>query len=226
MNVVVFAPHPDDDLIGCGGSIAKHLARGRTVRVVYLTSGDAGSRTIDRATLADLREQEAVRAAEVLGFEDLVFLRQDDGYLRDTRELAETLINLVRTCRPQFVYLPHADDNHPDHRTTHQLVTKALSQAAGPWFQGTEGDPWMVPTVLAYEVWTPLRDVSYLEDITDVWQPLCEALRCHKSQMGAIDYEAMVSGLSHYRGIMLSPGRRAEAFSVLRAATSSFTASG
>ena len=41
-NIIVFAPHPDDDIIGCGGSIARQLQQGNKVSIVYLTSGDAG----------------------------------------------------------------------------------------------------------------------------------------------------------------------------------------
>jgi N-acetylglucosamine malate deacetylase 1 len=224
MSVLVFAPHPDDDLIGCGGSIAKHLASHRTVRVVYMTSGNAGSRVIDKDSLGAIREEEAARAADVLGVSELVFLRHDDGYLKDTPDLAAHMINLVREYRPEYVYLPHADDGHPDHQETHRLVVKALAQAAGPWFQGTKGEPWSVPTVLAYEVWTPLRHVSYLEDITDVAAVLREALECHKSQLGEIDYWAMAYGLAQYRGVTLAPGRLAEAFAVISSPTSSFTA--
>ncbi|MEV4532637.1 PIG-L deacetylase family protein [Asanoa sp. NPDC049518] len=224
MSVLIFAPHPDDDLIGCGGSIAKHLANGRAVHVVYMTSGNAGSRVIDKESLAQIREEEATRAAELLGVRNLTFLRHDDGYLKDTPELAERMINLVREHRPEYVYLPHEDDGHPDHQETHRLVVKALAQAAGPWFQGTTGDPWAVPTVLAYEVWTPLRHVSYLEDITDVSALLRQALECHKSQLGEIDYWAMAYGLAQYRGVTIAPGRLAEAFTVISSPTSSFTA--
>ncbi|NUS45259.1 MAG: PIG-L family deacetylase [Mycobacteriaceae bacterium] len=223
MQVLVFAPHPDDDVIGCGGSIAKHVAAGRAVDVVYLTSGNAGSITIDKDTLGGMRENEAAQAARHLGVRDLTFLRQDDGYLADTPALATTLIELIRKHRPDIAYVPHAQDRHPDHQTTHTLAVKAIGQASGPHFQGARGEPWAVPTVLAYEVWTPIQRVQYLEDVTDVVGRVRGALEFHQSQLELLDYQAMKDGLAQYRGSVLGPNRRAEAFEIVTAPSSSFT---
>jgi N-acetylglucosamine malate deacetylase 1 len=111
MNVLVFAPHPDDDLIGCGGSMIRHRQAGHPVTVAYMTSGDAGSLHYGKEELAGLREQEAREAAEIIGIRDLVFLRNADGYLTCDRDNLIRLTALVRERKPQVVYIPHARED-------------------------------------------------------------------------------------------------------------------
>lgn len=100
--ILVFAPHPDDDVIGCGGSIAKHTKQGSKVTVVYMTSGDAGSLNYSKEELAQIREKEARSAAEILGVEDLIFLRNSDGYLEYNKENLVKIIELIRDKKTRF----------------------------------------------------------------------------------------------------------------------------
>ena len=73
--ILAFGAHPDDIEFGCGGTVRKLIEKGWSAVHVCVTSGEAGSSTIDRTTLAATREQEARRAAEVLGAERVHFLR-------------------------------------------------------------------------------------------------------------------------------------------------------
>ena len=74
MNVLVAAPHPDDDLIGCGGSIIGHLKKERNVSVAYLTSGDSGGIVISKSDPKLLRENVARQAASFLGIQHPICL--------------------------------------------------------------------------------------------------------------------------------------------------------
>lgn len=216
MNIMVFAPHPDDDLIGCGGSIVKHVKNGNKVTIVYMTSGDAGSLKYSKEELAKTREKETKEAAKVIGSIELVYLRNPDGYLEYNRENLVKLINLIREARPDIIYLPHRSDDHKDHKITHVLVSEAAGRASGPWFQECEGKPWAVKIILCYEVWTPLQDFSYVEDITDVIDVKIKALEQHKSQIQDIKYDEAVKNLNGYRGIMTGHGKYCECFHVLK----------
>ncbi|MCP3804823.1 PIG-L family deacetylase [Allokutzneria sp. A3M-2-11 16] len=213
---MVFAPHPDDDLIGCGGMLIKAVRAGWSVRVVYLTNGEAGGTRVRPEELAETRVGEARAAAGSIGVTDLVFLGQPDGTLRQTPDLLVQLINQLRIWRPTTVCAPHRHDAHPDHIATHDVVAQAVASAAGPWFPEAVPQRWQVPTVLAYEVWTPIRHVAYLEDITEVYDDKLQALRMHRSQLSSFSYDDLVGGLATYRGTALGTGRRAEAFEVLR----------
>ena len=67
MKVLVIAPHPDDESIGCGGTVALHVQRGDTVNVVFLTSGELGLKQFPREKVWKIREAEADAACKVLG---------------------------------------------------------------------------------------------------------------------------------------------------------------
>ena len=106
LNIMVFAPHPDDDIIACGGSMAKHLRQGNQVQVVYLTSGEAGSHKYSKEELAVIRKEEARRATASLGIKQISFLGMPDGYISYTRENLLTLVNIIRSERPSLIYVP------------------------------------------------------------------------------------------------------------------------
>jgi LmbE family N-acetylglucosaminyl deacetylase len=103
-----------------------------------------------------------------------------------------------------------------DHHFTWQLVIEACTKAAGPWFQDCPTPPWSTSNILAYEVWTPLQQPSYIEDITSFMNDKLTALRCHQSQLEMIQYDEAVEGLNRYRGVMSGQGQYCEAFQVIK----------
>lgn len=216
MKVIVFAPHQDDDLIGCGGSIAKHVKQGNEVTIVYMTSGDAGSLKYSKQELAKIRETEAKDAAKILGIKDLLFLRNTDGYLEYNKENLVKIIDLIREKKPNIIYIPHKSDAHKDHIKTYELVIEAVGRAGGPWFQECKGKPWTIDTILCYEVWTPLQEIAYVENIDEFIDLKIQALEQHKSQIQDIKYDEAVKGLNRYRGIMTGKGKYCECFQVLK----------
>lgn len=214
--ILVFAPHPDDDIIGCGGSIAKHIQNGNQLSIVYLTSGESGSLKYSKPELAVIREKEARHASSLMGISDLIFLGMPDGFISYNQGNLMLLVNNIRIQKPDVIYIPHAKDAVLDHQVTHQLVREACNKAAGPWFQDCTAQPWITSTILAYEVWTPLQEVSYVEDISSWIETKLAALRCHQSQLEMIGYDDAVHGLNRYRGILSGKGEFCEAFQVIK----------
>lgn len=215
-DIVVFAPHPDDDILGCGGTIAHSIHLGLTAAVVYLTSGESGSLSVPREALGTMREAEAGRAAGMLGVEDVRFLRWPDGYLEVKPDYLILLTGLIREMQPDIVLIPHAGDAVPDHQVTHQLVFDAIRRAAGPWFPECGGDPWPVSRILGYEVWTPIPSPAALVDITPYASLKQQAMQCHQSQVSEIRYDDGIMGLNRYRGVTTGAGRYCECFQVIR----------
>lgn len=213
---LIFAPHPDDDLMGCGGSMAKHVKQGNEVTVVYLTSGDAGSLKYAKNELAEIREKEAGNAAKIIGVKDLIFLKNPDGYLECNKENLVKIVDLIREKKPNIIYIPHKSDAHKDHMNTYELVAESIERASGPWFQECKGEPWHVDVVLCYEVWTPLQEISYVENIDEFIDLKIQALEQHKSQIQDIRYDEAVKGLNRYRGIMTGKGKYCECFQVIK----------
>jgi len=214
--ILVFTAHPDDDIIGCGGSLAKHVKLGNQVSVCYMTSGEAGSLDYSKEELSRIREEEAKSAAQVIGFQDLTFLKSPDGYLQYDRSNLKKLVELIRRKQPNVVYVHHQSDGHQDHRAAFQLVNEALARASAGLFQEYAEAPWSAETVLAYEVWTPLSDFEYVEDISEFIDKKAAALRKHESQMRNVRYDEAFKGLARYRGAMTGKGKYCEVFKVTK----------
>ena len=206
MNVLVIAPHPDDESIGCGGTLCLHVARGDRVACAFLTSGELGLKHLPRDEAWRIREAEAERAAAVLGLARLDFLRQPDWTLGDAIEpAAAALAAVIGRETPGLLYLPHDRDAHPDHAAAVAITREALRRvgAAG----GIES--------FGYEVWTPLQECDRVEDVTSFMARKLRAVRCYASQMTAHRYDRAARGLNAYRGAINGQARYAEAFQQL-----------
>ena len=132
----MFAPHPDDETFGCGGTIAKRISEGHEVYVVVMTDGRYAFLNVlgiendpTPEEVKEIRMQEVKRATRILGVSEgnLIFLDFVDGTLEDNREdVEERVINILREKRPDEVYFPYKRDGHPDHRVAHKIVKNAI----------------------------------------------------------------------------------------------------
>lgn len=197
--VLVLAPHPDDESIACGGTVALLADAGARVVLVVASDGEAtlGS-SLPPEGIAAARRAEARRAAEVLGIADVRFLREPDlGLSGRVEQLARAVGGLVEELRPELVLLPWFLDGTSDHRA----LALALARAR----PGDEVEVW------GGEVWAPLP-ANRLVDVSTVMDRKRSALACHATAHGAFDLEAML-GLSRYRSVQGFRGRgHAEAF--------------
>ena len=205
INVLVIAPHPDDEVLGCGGTICRHTARGDRVAVVFLTSGELGMKQLPREKAWKIRESEARAAAKILKITVLDFLRLPDWTAGEHIEKgARGLRSVLQRNKPQVIYLPHANDWHPDHQAALPIVRNALHGARIPNSE-----------FLGYEVWTPMAQYDHVEDITENMPRKLRALRAHRSQLTEFDYVRAVSGLNQFRGALAGKCRYAEVFQKL-----------
>lgn len=215
--VLSFGAHPDDIEIGCGGTEVLLAKKGFDVYHVIATSGESGSMTIPKSELARIREDEAQKSAEMIGARILAFLEYPDGGLTSfTRDMKIELINLIRSLRPNIVFIHASNDEATDHRVVHGWVMSALKSAGGPWFQESEGDPWLPESVFGYEVWNPLEKYQRAVDISASIETKINALRCHQSQVITSAYDEAFKGLARFRGVMSGAGDYAEVFEVIR----------
>ena len=202
MNVLVVAPHPDDEAIGCGGTICIHADRGNRVTAVFLTSGEFGLPDLPEAEARSLREREAEDSAGILGISSVAFLRQQDYYLAgDVGKAAEALGPILHREMPEVIYLTHDRDWHPDHRATVQIVETALQAGGIP-----------APSLRGYEVQTPLAEYDLVENISVVMKRKMAAVRAHRSQVRQFRYDRAVRALNEFRGTVAQAGRYAEVF--------------
>jgi LmbE family N-acetylglucosaminyl deacetylase len=130
LHVIIIGAHPDDpDKIG--GTAYKWAQLGWDVMMVSLTNGDAGHQSLDPATLAKVRREEAKRAGEVIGVK-YITLDNHDGMLMPTYENRLQVIKLIREQKADIVIFPRPYDYHPDHRYTGQLVLDAAYMVTVP----------------------------------------------------------------------------------------------
>ena len=204
--VLILSPHPDDEAIGCGGTVRTHVVAGDDVRVVFLTSGEKGIAGWDPAKAAMTREAEATAAAKLLGVTTIRFWRLPDGAVRATQQLIRQLVALLREWDPHYLYVPHAGEQHPDHRAVYRLASRALESHA-------------IAIVRFYEVWTPLSDMDAIVDISDHIEDKIAAIRAYESQCAIMRFDEAAIGLNRYRGEMHSwpGGDYAEVFTERRA---------
>lgn len=154
----------------------------------------------------------------MLGVSEFLFWRQPDGFLQESAEITNQLVRLIRARQFSTVYLPHKQEANRDHAAAYHIGREACNRAAGPWFKDCGITPWTVDNILGYEVWTPLQEVSYVEDISGTMDIKMQALRQHQSQLSVYAYDEAIRGLNRYRGITSGQKAYGEAFVIYKAA--------
>ncbi|HPC82948.1 MAG TPA: PIG-L family deacetylase [Thermoanaerobaculaceae bacterium] len=202
---LVLAPHPDDETLGLGGTLALAAGRGVEIAIVCLTSGDAQG-------VAGVREDEARRAAGELGVAPPLFWRLPDRGLGAMRSgLAARLGRLFDESGAETVVTPSLVELHPDHRAVALAVQVALRRRFA-WGLRRRAPAWVV----AYEVGAPLLP-NLLVEVDATWDRKRRALACYASQLGFRPYAAVTEGLGALRTLTLPSAQRAEGFFVLPA---------
>lgn len=201
--VLVLAPHPDDEVIGCGGTTALLARRGVALRTVIATSGQhLAVPDLRPDQVATARRNEARRAALILGTPSPVFLDFEDGSLDGSlRALSAAISDHVTDLRPQAIFAPWLLDAHPDH----QALAAAVARAAVP----AETEVW------GYEVWAAVP-VNRLVDVEKIWDLKEKAMAEHRTP-AAVFGTAGHLALNRWRSVHGSGGTgHMEAFVALR----------
>ena len=216
MNILVVSPHHDDEVIGCGGTIAKHHGNGDKVSVVYITAGWSGLPEIkSKETTIKIREKEARKACKILGVERALFLKEKDRDLSYSGETVQKLIKIIREVRPKIIYAPHPEEKDLEHRITYEIVKESSWLSKSPYFLNLGKPIESIEALHLYEVWTPMKNYFIKEDITSVVNIKIKALSVYKSQMEYLNLVDAIIGLNMYRGSMVGVGKKfAEVFQV------------
>jgi len=194
---LVLSPHPDDESIGCGGTLALLTSRGAKVEVAFLTSGAPKH----DHEMRDQRRSEAKAAADVLGLRGLQFLDGQDGELHLQIDLSNAVRQLLEKGKHRFVFCPWPHDGHSDHQAAFKILMRAL--------EGTDYSP----EIWLYEVWSPLP-ANRIVNIDSVIDLKRKAINAHASQIAGIEYTDKFVSLSQYRSLICRPANHAEAFLV------------
>jgi LmbE family N-acetylglucosaminyl deacetylase len=202
---VVFAPHYDDDALGCGGTIIKRVARGAGTKVVFMTAGGKSHRHLmPEAELKRLRAAEAIAANTRIGLRenDLIHLGHEDGALAKSRDAAgERVAGILSDVRPDLVFVPYRREAPLDHRAATEIVEAAIARTGRQvpryqylvWFWnhwprvplelGSRRDLFRVLFETATGNYHLLRDFDRYVDVSDVLELKRGYLGEYRSQM-------------------------------------------
>ena len=172
--------HPDDVELGCGGTIIKLIAEGKTVSVIDLTEGELGTRGT-----AETRAEEAANAAKILGISSRENLKLKDGFLNNSEDYQLKIVEKIRKYKPEIVLANAIDDRHPDHAKAAKLVSDACFLSGLKKIETFDNDQ-------PQEVWRPKHILHYIQwknvvpefviDISGFMEQKIEACLAYKTQ--------------------------------------------
>jgi len=210
--ILIFGAHPDDEIIGVGGTISRLSRIGKEVYVVTFTSGDTGySRPEDKGIISETRIKESQASDRVLGIRERVILgRPTQGIVND-RETYQECVRLIRRYRPDAIFTHWNRDKHRDHRAVSEITEEA-------WWKAQEnvladmGTPWRAEELYFYEVNELFTFPSLLVDISETLDVKLKAMETQGSQMDVLpNIMEYIRALAQVRGY-LRGSRYAEAF--------------
>jgi LmbE family N-acetylglucosaminyl deacetylase len=192
--VVIVAPHPDDETLGCGGAISLLTGKGYQVKVLVVSDGSGShpnSQKYPAPALQAIRSQETIAALEILGVTppDITFLQLKDGAVPTVTSpsflTAKALCrNYLQATLPDTIFLPWRHDPHADHRASWQLIQAAILSLG------------IAPQVIEYPIWDwdcqqqQVAELSRIEgwrlDISAVLSQKTQAIAAYRSQLGQL----------------------------------------
>ena len=189
-SALLVTPHEDDAEGGCGGTVGLWTQAGARVTYVLCTNGDKGTSdpNMTPPRLAEIREKEQQDAAQVLGVEEVVFLRHPDGGLEDTLELRAQVTREIRRHKPEIVFcidpFRSISHTHRDHRVSGMVAMDAVfTYAWSPLHFPEQLEEGLEPhRVKALYLWGSENPDTYI-DISETVDLKAQALTRHVSQM-------------------------------------------
>lgn len=152
VDILAIGVHPDDVELGCSGTIAKHIAAKKSVGILDLTRGELGTRGN-----AELRTQEAMTSAKILGVKFRTQLNMKDGFFENNNIHQKQIIEQIRKHQPEIVLCNAVSDRHPDHARASKLVSEACFYSGLSKIETVfEGKP--------QQAWRPKAVYHYIQD--------------------------------------------------------------
>jgi LmbE family N-acetylglucosaminyl deacetylase/glycosyltransferase involved in cell wall biosynthesis len=210
--ILVLAAHPDDEILGPGGTLAVNAGTAEAIRIWVATDGGRQEGAEPDEDYGKKRREESRKAAETLGLEPPVFGSLPDRDLAArTGDLACEIGGLITEFRPDLIFCPSPVEIHPDHRALAEAVYEKLASSRPA---DADHDRFRFLRIAFYEISHPLLP-NVLVDIAGVAKRKEEALAAYVSQQAVRDYAGAVGGLNAYRRLTLNGQGPVEAFRVV-----------
>ncbi|TSC91525.1 MAG: LmbE family protein [Parcubacteria group bacterium Licking1014_17] len=178
MKILIVAPHADDEVLGCGGTIKKRASKGDEIRVCFVTQAYEPEWT---AAYIKNKEKEITRACFVLGVAEKYFLGFPAAKLDSIpkKDLNFKIKEIIKNFVPKAIYIPHRDDLHFDHR----LVYEACLVATRPIGKCSVEEIYTYETLSETEWGMGSFRANVFEDISDTLKYKIKAMKAYKSEL-------------------------------------------
>lgn len=213
MRVLAIGAHPDDIEIACSGTLAKCVARGDTVIVCHVSSGNLGHVVIPPEELRKIRKQEAITAGGLAGIEVIDGGFDDLEIYENNREARDKIVDVIRYANPDFIITHDPNDYMPDHTAVSKLVFDASFTATLPNYvcsvrrYSKDDTPAKLVPIFYMDTLAGVDfNPTIFVDVTETIDLKLKMLNCHASQVvwmkdhDGIDFLDMVRTCSRYRG--------------------------
>ncbi len=194
LDILAIGAHPDDVELGCSGTIAKEISRGKKVGVLDLTRGELGTRGS-----AEIRDAEAARAADILGLTVRENLAFKDGFFMNDEAHQMAVIEIIRKYQPEIVLCNAIQDRHIDHGKGSKLVSDACFLSGlrkiETNFNKKSQEAWRPKRVYHYIQWENLKP-DFVVDVTGFMHIKIQAVKAYSSQFYDPDSKEPVSPIS------------------------------
>jgi len=181
ITILAVAAHRDDVELTCGGTLLRAAAAGHSTGILDLTEGEMGTRGS-----AELRAQEAARAAEVLGVSVRENLGLPDAGIVNTPETRLLVARVIRRLTPRIVIAPALMGRHPDHRETAMLVRDACFLAGLAKLDSSTPRHRPLKVIHCVTYREDFSKPTFVVDVSDVFEKKLEAIRCYASQFEGV----------------------------------------
>jgi len=220
-NILVLAPHADDETLGCGGTIAKHVKSGDEVNVAILTNASVGAPELFGDNVINQVRDECSRACQVLGVNKVYFENlpapQLDQYPQ--YKIANCIRKIINDVSPSVLYIPHKGDLHMDHGA----IYNAALVAARPFANQPVLTIYSYETLSETEWGHPTPDMAFIPTVfNDISGEFLEkkllALKCYVSQLRDFPSSRSlesITALAKMRGSIIG-AMAAESFALIR----------
>lgn len=182
--ILVIVAHPDDQIFGPGGSLAKYSLEGKSVRTIIASYGEKSHPHFKPDVIRDIRIKESERADRIIGGKGIEYWGAKEGKFNSeikTLHLRDRLIDILKTYKPIKIFTHARNETHPDHVAINEFVLSCYDEVS-------KDNDWFNPPVYTFTVWNYFRfkkrDVPRLVvDISNTFKIKLEALSFFKSQI-------------------------------------------
>jgi LmbE family N-acetylglucosaminyl deacetylase len=198
-SVLVVAAHPDDEVLGCGGAMARHRQAGDRVAVLILADGITSRGGGDAEARIGERRQAAQDANAILGVTDVTLLSYPDNRMDAVAllDVAQEIERVMARCRPTVVYTHHAGDVNVDHTRTHEAVLAACRPQPGQtvrrllFFETPSSTEWRPPGSAA--IFAP----NWFVDIGGTLEAKLKAVAAYHAELREFPHPRSLAAIEH-----------------------------